>query len=882
MKSSFDFQSGDWIISWPQRVGQYNIAYQTPPADPFEALAVGNGELGALVWTESSKIIIVLNRSDLWDEIAADSFRNWKASQEDKSTTMRHGCRIIIDFNLPVFETIYLKNFEGVLDISEGSLKMCADTPFGEIAFSAFIDCDSDVLACRLEPRFAENVEYEIKVERFGSRTFSHWYYLVNRDPAIGLEGTASFADKKFIGVEHKLSCGRFAAGVSIPCKAEMSTPNKYTAKALLKSADGKIDFYAALTSPAAGSPINVMKDLLFTAENIGYDKLLELNQSNWKEFWLRSIVHTSDEYLDNLWHLAMYYLRSSQGGKYPGRFINANWGWFHDAQPWNFYFHWNQQCLYWPLNAAGHNDLLDSYLDYRFNSLVYAKKDAENLLGRRGAFVSDVTDKDGRNSTGEIHNFTPVAQIAVEFWKQYRYTGDKDFLHFKAIPYLYEASLLFADLFELGADGRYHPIESCGFEGWIKLKDSVALISCGMALFSAAVSAFKEAGVYPEFTTRLETIAANMCEFAVFSGIGKLIDDKTGSLKLDRGMFKGSAALGEYVLAAGYSDQHKMMLSSTVPDDSSAAADDIDLLELLYKLQKGQNVDIHKADMKHYSGIHSASENAAVFPSGAVGLKDKGKPVFEAAVNTAMLYAPEMLGWDTLPIVMARLGMGKEMYRLLQDWPDRWIFNPNGFSHYGPIGARIGEFFFKNRTVNAEDASTSAIDNFSDVGNVARGDIFPWQTWNFRHLGLEPLAVLACALNESLLQSYDGYIRVFPAIEENQHCRFTLHSEGGFIVSSEKSGSLPDWIYVHSRFGNMLKIINPWPVVYVYQGSELITRCASTEVCIETVAGEAYLLLDRGLNSLRIELSEIECQVNSKCKTHKNGNVILGKQRLY
>ncbi len=402
------------------------------------------------------------------------------------------------------------------------------------------------------------------------------------------------------------------------------------------------------------------------------------------------------------------------------------------------------------------------------------------------------------------------------------------------------------------------------------------------MALFSAAVSAFKEAGAYPEFTTRLETIAANMCGFPMFSGIGKLIDDKTGSLKLDRGMFKGSAAISEYVLAAGYSEQHKMMLSSTVPDDAPAAADDIDLLELLYKLQKGQNVDIHKADMKHYSGIHSASENAAVFPSGAVGLKDKGKPVFEAAVNTAMLYAPEMLGWDTLPIMMARLGMSKEMYRLLQDWPDRWIFNPNGFSHYGSMGPRIGEFFLKHRTVNAEDAATSAIDNFSDVGNVARGDIFPWQTWNFRHLGLEPLAVLACAVNESLLQSYDGYIRVFPAAEENRQCRFTLHTEGGFTVSSEKSGSLPDWIYIHSRCSNVLKIINPWPVVYVYRGSELITQSASPEICIETVAGQTYLLLDRNMDSLCIEHSQIDCQVNSKCKPHKNGNVVLGKPRLY
>ena len=120
-----------------------------------------------------------------------------------------------------------------------------------------------------------------------------------------------------------------------------------------------------------------------------------------WKSIWNRSFMDYGDDYLNNLWYLTMYYLNASQGGKYPGRFDNGLWGWSRDVQNWNFYFHWNQQQLYWPLNAAGFHELINPYLEYRFNSLPYAKKDARELFNSDGAFISDVTERRGYNSSG-------------------------------------------------------------------------------------------------------------------------------------------------------------------------------------------------------------------------------------------------------------------------------------------------------------------------------------------------------------------------------------------------------------------------------------------------------------------------------------------------
>ena len=882
MKSNFDFEKGVWNVGWPQRVARHDLVYLSPPDDPMEGLPLGNGELGALVWCEISRLIIVFNKSDLWDEMPHDDFKNWNAAQEDKSTTLRHGCRIIIDFHLPIFETIYLNDFKAVLAISEGSVNISVQTPFGLLSFSAFIAYEKDVLACRVVPGFKQDVSYDITVERFGSRTFSHWYYLINRDPSIGLGGTSSFADGNMIGIEHRLSGGEFTAASLMPFERETTQPNSHSVSMRLSQEDGLIDFFATITSPLEGNSASAAKEILTAAEKQGFDALLQESRGKWKDFWQRSFICLDDDYTDNLWHLTMYYMRCCQGGKYPGRFINGLWGWYHDAQPWNFYFHWNQQCLNWPLNAAGNHDLLESYLEYRFNSLDHARRDAATLHGSKGAFVSDVTDKDGRNSAGEVHNYTPVAQIAVEFWKQYSYTGDKDFLHNRVVPYMYEACLFFEPLFTLGDDGKYHPVKSCGFEGWIELEDSIALISCGKDLFRCAARAFELTGQHSDLGQRIKRIADNMCDVPVFNGEGSLICGSGEKLTLDRGMFKGEEATGPDVLAAGFCPEKGKMLASIAPCEKDTSSCD-SVLDLLHRIQKADgSVCFDNRDMANFSGIHSASENSPVYPSGCIGLKDCGTPAFNAAVNTARLYAPEMLSWDTLPIMMARLGMGRHMHELLQTWPDKWIFNPNGFSYYGPLGTRIGEFFFKNRRVKAEDAAFSAIDNFSDVGNLPRKEVFEWETWNFRHLGLEPLGVLACAVNESLLQSYDGIIRVFPAVSAGP-AAFTLHAEGGFVVSSQsRENGSPLWIDILSKVGKEIVIVNPWDTMYIYCQDELVKNSNEREVHFETSAANRYLLFDKEIHEYSIEKIGFDFKNNEKSKVHFGGDVSIGKPRIY
>ncbi|HUH45864.1 MAG TPA: DUF5703 domain-containing protein, partial [Arenibacter sp.] len=478
-------------------VSQYDLVYKSPPIDPMQGIPLGNGEIGALFWCEDSKIIIALNKSDLWEDAEPDESDNWKNETDDRYTTLRHASRVIIDFKLPVFNSFYLTDFDARLSLADASLIIQATSPYGRVYLKAFIDHRTGALIYDLESDMKEDVPTDVTIERYGSRTFSMWYARINRDATIGLSGTDAITDNKGLYITQKLTDGVFAVGGTVlksnGLDINYSRDHSRSATISLSGKKEKsVQLAFSVSSPIVGDPISVVKAELDSIKATGTEAVFDSHSKIWRSKWNRSFMDYGDDYLNNLWYLTMYYANASQGGKYPGRFINGLWGWSRDVQNWNFYYHWNQQQLYWPLNAAGHHDLLEPYLDFRFNSLPYAKRDAREVLKLKGAFISDVTNRNGYNSTTLSENHTPVAEIALDFWRQYQFTGDKKFLKEQALPFILEAARFFESLLTKEDDGLYHSAESTGYEGWIKLKDGLTDLVYARAIFNTALEALK------------------------------------------------------------------------------------------------------------------------------------------------------------------------------------------------------------------------------------------------------------------------------------------------------------------------------------------------------------------------------------------------------
>ena len=838
--------------------------------DPMQGLPIGNGDLGILCWCDESSIILQLNKCDLWDDAPFGHFAIAAHGAEEECTSLRHAGRIVIEFPQPVFDAFYLADFEARISLSDASISLQARGPLGTVAFNAFVSREAEVLWMEIDADLGEDLPVDVRLERWGSRIFSRWYSHINRDPSLGLGGTQAGHDDQTAYLTQALRGGQFG----VACRALVEGGQSCRYETLQRRAAGvtirggvatRFGLVAGVTSPGADEPRSVLGRRLDAACRTGREAVWTNHAAEWKAFWLRSFMECGDEYLDNLWHLTMYYLNSSQRGAYPGRFINGLWGWNRDVQPWNVYFHWNQQTLYWPLNAAGHHDLLTSYLEFRFAALPRARADARGVFGAEGAFVSDLVERRGYNSSSERGNHTPVAEIALDFWRQYRFTGDETFLRKRALPYLIEAALFIESRFERLADGLYHAREGTALEGWVRFRDSASELVYGRALFRAVLEALRVANVAHPRAATWQDIMDHVAPLPTTDADPAAIARQDDHWVLQLGWFKGETASDNAVLAAGCRVDQQRMVTSLAPSKRQPVPlpDVHELVRLIETTYLPQYTDMEYVD------VFPEVEYLAIFPSGLLGMGERGSRLAAAARNTLRLYAPGLGGYDRTPIAMARLGMGREAWRVIDAFPGRWQFYCNGFGHY-------------NWGMKADHAARFRINTPIDIADPTGQTRVASYSWPFRHMGMESMSVLACAVNECLLQSHDGVIRVAPAVQAGHKARFTLHATGGFVVSTEIGGGVPQWICIRSLRGGPCTVEVPWPTCDVLRGVLTEGQLGTGIQTLATAPGDLVVLTPTLGMAEGWECVPERPERNAAPKTHRSGHPTLGLPRMF
>jgi len=125
-------------------------------------------------------------------------------------------------------------------------------------------------------------------------------------------------------------------------------------------------------------------------------------------------------------------------------------------------------------------------------------------------------------------------------------------------------------------------------------------------------------------------------------------------------------------------------------------------------------------------------------------------------------------------------------------------------------VGGFSGAFFAAGlaRMGDGERALEMAeyvADGLNSSGLVYKRDAF--------YLQVDTPPGLDIFLNEMLLQSCDGIIRLFPATPPSEEdVRFhSLRAQGGFLVSAERRKNLTMYVVIKSLYGNRLRMRNPF-----------------------------------------------------------------------
>ncbi len=232
LESPFSPHSGKWEIAWPERLSQHDVVYLSPPEDPTLGLPIGNGDLGALVWTTRRELVLAINKCDTWDDNKRGHFHNWGREEEENYTTLRHCARLVIDLDCPAFDLLYQQDFQGRLELAPAVASLRARTPFAKVAVSSYVSADPAVLVVRCEMSSAEAYSPQVRLERWGSRVFGHWYSLVVVMPREGWRARRPRSSTTASSFSQELRTLSFVVAAQVAADSQGDPPRRLHSRA--------------------------------------------------------------------------------------------------------------------------------------------------------------------------------------------------------------------------------------------------------------------------------------------------------------------------------------------------------------------------------------------------------------------------------------------------------------------------------------------------------------------------------------------------------------------------------------------------------------------------------------------------------------------------
>lgn len=720
----------------PDTVSQlpkHDLVFGSPINDPVAGIPLGDGDTGSLVWFEADAIHININKTDLWDDSTLESDCICSGETENL-TCLRHGGELVIRFGSPCFDMIYQKNFEARLALADATLQLDAETPFSHIQAKCFAFNKRHTTALRCRYSFAESDTPQISLLRWGSRNYWRWYNVDKAVPEAGLGGTATQVQDGRIYITQHLNGTDFCLGLAVVSDIPHTeaTANRHTGRSTFaESTTGEFTLYWNIslgeTSESAQKNTAAALD---AALSEGFDAMHRRHAAQLTDFWNTSYVSIPHDYLENCYYLSLYYSNSECRGAYPPLFTNGIWGFRHDFSPWAYYFHYNMQHMYGPLEPSGHGALAENYYRMRRAGLDAAYRFAQKIKGKAGSFYHDVTDRYGRGAEYDSHNCTPGAQLGMAMYRHWRMNGDDAFLHSIALPVMKGAAEFYLGILQKEKDGLYHIHGTTAYEGTPLFHDTITDLVMIRALFGALKNHCTDAErtVYEDVLTHLPGyITVPLEEDEVQDGV------------LLCGIGKGRPVHGAgHVLTVGLDDDGKPVRKN------------------------------HGDPAKEVYGFPD-TEMSPLYPAGIFGLKDKNTPLFDAMTNQILLHhQPEdCMYWCLMPLYLARMGMAEELTAHLEKMVGTWLIYPNGLgAERTPYGLEELRRLFYNTVLDP------------DTGVSEKNEAY-----GFRHFDMETLPIAAHAVCESLLQSYDGVLRICPAVKKEDAVAFCLYAEGGFRV---------------------------------------------------------------------------------------------------
>ncbi len=469
--------------------------YEQPASEWMEALPIGNGRLGAMIFGDPKSERIQLNEDSLWP--GGPDWGDSKGSPED----LEYIRKLILEGKTSTADKEIVKRFSNkdILKSHQtmGDLYLNFDTP-GQV--------ENYKRSLSLNNALAE-ISYTIEDESYERKIFS-----TAADDAIvvHLSTKASNGLNFSINLDRPEDEGYKTVEVSTPAKNQIAMLGEVTQYGAVKNSEPKpldygVKFETLLQAETDSGAVNIENKTLkvsgakevtlylvantsfyqddfqqknrSTIQNISkksFKELLEAHKKDYQKLFKRvdfSLAEGENNNLPtnvrlkafkegkedlgliaDLFQYGRYLLiSSSRPGTNPAN-LQGIWN-EHIAAPWNADYHLNinLQMNYWPAEVTNLGELHKPLFDYTQRLIERGKNTAKEQYGvKHGAVLHNASDLWGAPYMQAreaywgswIHGGGWLAQ---HFWQHYEFTQDRDFLKKTAYPALKEFAGFYA-----------------------------------------------------------------------------------------------------------------------------------------------------------------------------------------------------------------------------------------------------------------------------------------------------------------------------------------------------------------------------------------------------------------------------------------------------
>lgn len=732
----------------------HNLRFRSLSGSWDEAIPLGNGMLGELVWQNGKRLRLSLDRADLWDLRPMPNLDKpeWKYSW--------------------VYDQWKKDNYKAVQE--------AFDRPYDELAApskipGAAIEFDISKLGeVRSVTLDITSALCEVKWVN-GARllTFVHgselcgWYRFENLPsevipeliaPAYSRKGDNKAVEMSFYDLD-RLGYGQGEIsrdGRSLSYNQDGWGGFKYKVYVAWERGKDSQEGCWSISSEFPGwERKKEAGEIVRSVIGDGFNKAFETHVAWWKKFWSASSINIPDTILEKQWYLEMYKFGSASRKDAPPISLQAVWTADNGKlPPWKGDFHndLNTQLSYWPAYSSNHLDLEEGFIDWLNNNKETFKEYTKQYFGKAGLNVPGVATLTGQPMGGWIqYSFGPTvsAWLSHHFYLHWRYTMDREFLKQKAYPWIKDVAVFLDELSIKGENGkRKLPISSSpeifdnSAKAWFPEISNFDLALIRWT-FEKAAELARELSLQEE-TEKWEKILSEWPDFT--------IDPRTGLM---------------FAPGVPYSESHR-----------------------------------------HFSHLMAFHPLGLIDYSGG----DNDRQIIDRTLLNLVTTGPDFwcgYSYSWLGNLYARADNGEKAAEALRTFATCFCL-PNSF-HVNGDQTKSGKSKFTYRPFTLE-------------GNFA----------------------FASGIQEMLIQSHTGIVRLFPAIPEGwKDVSFdNLRTEGAFLVSAERKGGKVVSLTILSEKGGMIKIEDPFEEGKIISTKEYKKEANLLEISLS--AGESINIIIR------------------------------------